>query len=59
MNETLLKDLLEAIDIVIDDWNDNDLVSRTDPDEDALIGTGALQALQRAADAVRQEIEVE
>lgn len=55
----LLQDLLDAIDDVIDEWNENDIVSRTDPDEDASISTGALQALERAADAVRQEIEVE
>lgn len=57
MNESLLKDLIDAIDQVIDEWNENDITSRIDPDEDALIGTGALQALERAADAVRQEME--
>lgn len=57
MNESLLKDLIDAIDQVIGDWNENDITSRIDPDEDALIGTGALQALERAADAVRQEME--
>lgn len=57
VSETLLKNLLEAIGDVIGEWNENDITSRIDPDEDALIGTGALQALERAADAVRQEME--
>lgn len=59
MNESLLKDLIDAIDQVIGDWNENDITSRIDPDEDALIGTGALQALERAADAVRAAMKEE
>lgn len=55
----LLQDLLDAIDYVIDDWNENDITSRIDPDEDAFIGTGVLQALERAADAVRAAINEE
>ncbi len=55
----LLQYLLDAIDDVIEEWNENDIVSRTDPDEDAFICTGSLQALERAADAVRAAINEE
>ncbi|MBK8184780.1 MAG: hypothetical protein IPK63_18945 [Candidatus Competibacteraceae bacterium] len=55
----LLQDLLDAIDEVMDDWSENDITSRIDPDDDALIGTGVLQALERAADAVRQAMNEE
>ncbi|MBK8123969.1 MAG: hypothetical protein IPK54_10545 [Dokdonella sp.] len=56
----LLQDLLDAIDEVMDDWRyENDITSRIDQDDDALIGTGVLQALERAADAVRQAMNEE